>query len=100
MSPAETIYIARGDITIQEGVTFVFKENAVLCFEEAALLKVEETAKQPVVLTAEEGAGICWQGIWINGSVSQENSFTYTEVRRAGGNPSGPKAAMNLWSPS
>ena len=97
---AGTIYVERGDITIEAGTTFVFGDGGQIKIERDATLSVEGTAEDPVNFIAEEGTTSYWDGIWFVDTDKLRNKIEYALIDRAGKNGNAVRGALSLWGPA
>ena len=87
---------ARGELTIEPGVTIEMAPGTSINIRETGGLKMVGTAASPIIIRGVTDVPGAWKGINMDGT-NPMNEIGYAQISNAGEDPSTNKGAVNLW---
>lgn len=87
---------ARGELTIQPGVTIEMSPGTSINIRETAGLKMVGTPSDPIIIKGVTNTPGSWNGITMN-TTNPMNEIGFAQISNAGEDPSNNKGAISLW---
>lgn len=87
---------ARGELTIEPGVTIEMAPGTSMNIRETGGLKMVGTPAEPIIIKGVSDIAGAWKGINMDGT-NPMNEIGFAQISNAGEDPSNNQGAVNLW---
>ena len=87
---------ARGELTIEPGVTIEMSPGTSIGIRDTGGLKMVGTPALPITITGVSAVPGSWNGIYMD-STNPMNEIAFAQISNAGEDPTYNKGAVNLW---